>query len=100
MNDRIYIKPYFGVPKGISHYLNAFIFVIILLPFIPSGCSDFKVRGKVEKDKASLRILAAALDAYCMNWSKYPDELDLLTKKIIYDPTNGTTNGDIIRWKQ
>jgi hypothetical protein len=70
--------------------------VMILLLFILIGCSDSKIRKKVDKDRASLRTLAVALDAYCMNWSIYPDRLDLLTKKIVYDPPVTWKGGKIV----
>jgi hypothetical protein len=44
------------------------------------------IRAKVTQDKASLRTIATALESYYMDWNFYPDRLETLPVKAVFDP--------------
>jgi len=71
------------------------VILIILICFAFPGYKKSQINRKWKRDRASLRTLAMALDAYSMNWSIYPRDLDTLTKKLVFDPPHRWKGGKI-----
>lgn len=56
------------------------VMFILVIAIVYMTVTRITVPWKVKEDRNSLRSVAAALEAYFVDWSEYPHELSLLTR--------------------
>jgi hypothetical protein len=75
--------------KHLKHHfwvMNQMVTISVAILIIFSGCGESRTQSKVARDRASLRAIANALEAYYIWWNIYPSNLSLLTHKAVFNP--------------